>query len=319
MTEAKHLISKTQKGPNLTLFFPFAGASIGVVGCGPLALAIAHRAAAFGPASIALCDAAGEVAAAAAAAAAAASSTSSAAGSPPSSSNGSQSAAAPIRVELPVLRGPTGSIVPLSLASNLPELLSLSDVVFLSCPLLHAKTRHLIDAPALAASKHGLVLVNAGAAGLVEEGAVAAALRAGSLGGYAADDIHDAAAATSSASPRGVSGKDVKAAAAAVAAASLKTGSSGGGGDAGADDDEEEEEEEEVYDLIRAPRTLFTPRAAGAVAGLAQRLELEAARALAEALAGRRPAGALNEPIPVSPAAAAAAAARAAAGLFWCF
>lgn len=65
-------------------------------------------------------------------------------------------------------------------------LLAESDVLSLHVPLTDG-TRHLIDGPALAAMKPGAILVNAARGGVVDEAAVAAALKAGRLGGAALD------------------------------------------------------------------------------------------------------------------------------------
>jgi hypothetical protein len=78
--------------------------------------------------------------------------------------------------------------------------------------------------------------------------------------------------------------------------------------------------------LAADARTVLSPAAGGSVAATRQRVELEAARALAEALDGRRPAGALND-VPPRRAGAAAApggapAVRAGGGLlgdWWCW
>ena len=69
-------------------------------------------------------------------------------------------------------------------------LLAEADVVSLHVPLLPS-TRSLIDARALAAMKPGTVLINTARGGVVDEAAVAAALRSGHLGG-AALDVFDA-------------------------------------------------------------------------------------------------------------------------------
>jgi (S)-sulfolactate dehydrogenase len=65
-------------------------------------------------------------------------------------------------------------------------LLATADVVSLHVPLTEG-TRHLIDATRIAAMKPGAILVNAARGGVVDEAAVAAALRAGHLGGAALD------------------------------------------------------------------------------------------------------------------------------------
>lgn len=68
----------------------------------------------------------------------------------------------------------------------LPELLAASDVVVPLVPLSES-TRHLLGAGALGQVRPGAVVVNAGRGSVVDEKAVAAALEAGRLGGYAAD------------------------------------------------------------------------------------------------------------------------------------
>jgi (S)-sulfolactate dehydrogenase len=69
---------------------------------------------------------------------------------------------------------------------DLDTLLATADVVSLHVPLTQG-TRHLIDAARIVAMKPGAVLVNAARGGVVDEAAVAAALRAGHLGGAALD------------------------------------------------------------------------------------------------------------------------------------
>ncbi len=69
---------------------------------------------------------------------------------------------------------------------DLVELLGTSDVVSLHVPLTET-TRRLIDAAAIGCMKPGAVLVNTSRGGVVDEGALAAALREGRLGGAALD------------------------------------------------------------------------------------------------------------------------------------
>ena len=71
-------------------------------------------------------------------------------------------------------------------APTLDDLLRRSDCLTLHCPL-SAETAHLIDARALALTRPGLILVNAGRGGLVSLDAVAGALREGRLQAFAAD------------------------------------------------------------------------------------------------------------------------------------
>lgn len=66
------------------------------------------------------------------------------------------------------------------------ELLASADVLSLHCPLTEA-TRNLIDAAALARMKPTALLINTARGGLVDEAALADALRAGRLGGAGVD------------------------------------------------------------------------------------------------------------------------------------
>jgi D-lactate dehydrogenase len=68
----------------------------------------------------------------------------------------------------------------------LPELLARSDIVSLHCPLT-PKTRHLIDAPALAAMKPGAMLINTSRGGVIDTRAVIDALKARTLGSLGLD------------------------------------------------------------------------------------------------------------------------------------
>ncbi|HLJ02656.1 MAG TPA: D-glycerate dehydrogenase [Solirubrobacteraceae bacterium] len=78
---------------------------------------------------------------------------------------------------------------------ELDELLESSDVVSLHCPLT-AETRHLIDAGRLALMKPSAYLVNTARGPIVDEAALADALRAGTIHGAALDvfehepDVH---------------------------------------------------------------------------------------------------------------------------------
>ncbi|MFZ5544687.1 MAG: hydroxyacid dehydrogenase [Pseudomonadota bacterium] len=71
-------------------------------------------------------------------------------------------------------------------ALDLDELLAEADVVSLNLPL-NAHTRGLIDAGAIGRMKRGAVLVNTARGGIVDEQALADALRSGRLGGAALD------------------------------------------------------------------------------------------------------------------------------------
>jgi D-3-phosphoglycerate dehydrogenase len=69
---------------------------------------------------------------------------------------------------------------------DLPELIRRADFVTLHTPLTD-KTRNIIDAPALAAMKKGVRIINCARGGLVEENALRAALDSGHVAGAAFD------------------------------------------------------------------------------------------------------------------------------------
>ncbi len=69
---------------------------------------------------------------------------------------------------------------------SLEALCAASSVVTLHCPLTPG-TRHLVDAPRVAAMRPGALLVNTGRGALVDTRAVVAALKTGQLGGLAID------------------------------------------------------------------------------------------------------------------------------------
>lgn len=81
---------------------------------------------------------------------------------------------------------PAGSPLPDAQALPLDDLIATADVVTLHVPLLPA-TRDLIGAAQLRRMKPGAVLINASRGGIVDEQALAEALRAGHLGGAAVD------------------------------------------------------------------------------------------------------------------------------------
>jgi len=137
---------------------------------------------------------------------------------------------------------------------ELGELAARSDFVILLAPL-SAETTHLFGAAMLTRMKPGSFLVNVGRGSVVDEQAVAEALRAGRLAGYAADvfEMEDWARADR---PRSIA-PDL---------------------------------------LAQADKTLFTPHLGSAVRETRLAIEMRAARNIAEALAGRRPPDAINEP-----------------------
>ena len=69
---------------------------------------------------------------------------------------------------------------------TLPALLAAADAVSLHVPLTEA-TRHLVDAATLSAMRPEAVLINAARGGVVDEAALADALRAGTIAGAALD------------------------------------------------------------------------------------------------------------------------------------
>jgi len=70
--------------------------------------------------------------------------------------------------------------------AGLEEVIEMSDVVSLHVPLVDS-TRGLFDAARLARMKPGAVLINTARGGIIDEPALAAALRSGALGGAAVD------------------------------------------------------------------------------------------------------------------------------------
>lgn len=70
--------------------------------------------------------------------------------------------------------------------ANLGELLSTSDVISLHCPLTD-DTLHLINNETLAQIRPGAILINTGRGPLIDEPAVAEALKSGRLSAYCAD------------------------------------------------------------------------------------------------------------------------------------
>ena len=71
-------------------------------------------------------------------------------------------------------------------AAGLDEVIASADVISLHVPLVDS-TRNLFDARRIASMKKGAVLVNTARGGIVDEAALAAALKSGHLGGAAID------------------------------------------------------------------------------------------------------------------------------------
>lgn len=137
---------------------------------------------------------------------------------------------------------------------ELNELAARSDFVVVLAPLA-PDTLHLFDAAMLARMKPGSFLINVGRGSVVDEQAVANALKSEHLAGYAADvfEMEDWAR----------SGRPMSVCADMVA---------------------------------QTDKTLFTPHLGSAVRETRLEIEVRAARNIAEALAGRRPPDAINEP-----------------------
>lgn len=72
------------------------------------------------------------------------------------------------------------------LYSDLGELLAVSDVISLHCPL-SPETEKLINAKSIATMRTGAIIINTARGGLVDEQAAAAALWSGKLGGFGTD------------------------------------------------------------------------------------------------------------------------------------
>ncbi len=82
--------------------------------------------------------------------------------------------------------GAPHALVPVLPADRLDDALAEADALVLAAPLT-AETALIIDAPRLARCKPGLLLVNIGRGGLVDQPALATALREGLVGGAALD------------------------------------------------------------------------------------------------------------------------------------
>ncbi len=140
---------------------------------------------------------------------------------------------------------------------SLPELLSVSDVVVPLVPLTE-DTRNLINAEALAQMRKGACVVNVSRGSVVDEHAVAEALRAGQLGGYAADVFAFEDTAEGSAPE--------------ARSTTVPPG------------------------LLRHPRTVFTPHLGSAVEDVRRQMGLAVAEQVRDALIGQRPDGVITPP-----------------------
>jgi (S)-sulfolactate dehydrogenase len=87
-----------------------------------------------------------------------------------------------VKADSPAWNQPWGHVEP----SSLDDLLASADVVSLHVPLT-PETRNLIGADAIARMKSDAILINAARGGIIDEAALANALRAGRLGGAALD------------------------------------------------------------------------------------------------------------------------------------
>jgi phosphonate dehydrogenase len=140
---------------------------------------------------------------------------------------------------------------------SLPELLAGSDVVVPLVPLTE-DTRHLLNAEALGRMRPGACVVNAARGSIVDEHAVAEALRDGRLGGYAADVF--AFEDTTPDTPPG------------EASIGVPPG------------------------LLAHPRTVLTPHLGSAIDDVRREMGLAAAEQVRDALAGKYPEGAITPP-----------------------
>lgn len=71
---------------------------------------------------------------------------------------------------------------------DLDTLFTQADVLSLHCPL-NEETRQIVNAKRLATMRDGAILINTGRGGLIDEQAVADALKSGKLGGFGADVV----------------------------------------------------------------------------------------------------------------------------------
>jgi len=87
-----------------------------------------------------------------------------------------------VPADSPAWSQPWGRVTP----SSLDDIITTSDVISLHVPLT-PETRNLIGREALARMKQGAILINAARGGVVDEPALAEALKSGQLGGAALD------------------------------------------------------------------------------------------------------------------------------------
>lgn len=74
--------------------------------------------------------------------------------------------------------------------ASIEDLLARSDIVSIHTPLT-AKTRHMIGETAIASMRKGAVIINTARGGIIEERALAAALRSGYIGGALLDVVEE--------------------------------------------------------------------------------------------------------------------------------
>ncbi|MGQ4273368.1 2-hydroxyacid dehydrogenase [Terrihabitans sp. B22-R8] len=84
---------------------------------------------------------------------------------------------------------PSEAFAPYGTLTGLDDLLRRSDIISLHCPLTDG-TRHMIDAASLARMKRGAMLINTSRGGLIDTGAVIAALKSHQLG-YLGIDVYE--------------------------------------------------------------------------------------------------------------------------------
>jgi phosphonate dehydrogenase len=136
---------------------------------------------------------------------------------------------------------------------SLEQLAAASDVVVAALPLT-SQTRHLISSALIRRMRRGAFVVNVGRGSVIDEDAIATALEAGRLGGYAAD-VFAMEDWLLPGRPAAIPDR-----------------------------------------LLHHPRTLFTPHLGSAVDDVRRQMSLQATRQIRQALLGRRPDHAVNQP-----------------------